>query len=509
MRFRRAEQGAAGNEPVPRSFDVVVVTDLRFPGGTSSSLADEIAAATEAGYRIGVVHLANPRLGESLPVHPALRAFLDKGRARLLLPGEPATARLGMVKHPMVFADWPGGRLPIEVDHVLVTVGQVPVDRHGVYYDPESVDRHVTEAFGHAPRWAPVSGTVRSTLSGVTLTDDDWVEVIDLDAWSPPPTTSGKPTDPVTAGGQADSRLVIGRHSRPDQRKWPASAEEIRAAYPVDGSVRVRILGGAEAAAELLGEMPEQWEVLPFGSVTAQEFLGSLDAFVYFHHPDLTEAFGRTILEAIAAGVPAVVPDHFEPLFGDACLYATPDTAIDTVRTLVADPQARQRHVDRARALAEQRFGHAAHVARLQALIGPPAGATDRLAQPPQLDLAPLGHRRSIATTMVVAIEAERRDVERLLRSLDTLRRRAVGFVPVVVIAVTLPALAAELGIETVVVTNPRNWSNTDEPWETYAQRRIGQLARRYDVDNVVPGDLSSATAWMALQLAAGRTGDE
>ncbi len=121
MRRRRAEPPAESVvvERSPASFDVVVVTDLRFPGGTSSSLVDEIIAATDAGYRIGLVHLANPRLGRSLPVHAGLRALIEQERARLLLPGEPAVARLGMVKHPMVFAGWPGGRFPIEVERVL------------------------------------------------------------------------------------------------------------------------------------------------------------------------------------------------------------------------------------------------------------------------------------------------------------------------------------------------------------------------------------------------------
>ena len=227
----------------------------------------------------------------------------------------------------------------------------------------------------------------------------------------------------------------------------------------------------------MLGEIPEQWEVLPFGSVTPQEFLAGLDAFVYFHHPDLTEAFGRTILEAIAAGVPAVVPAHFEPLFGDACLYATPDTAIDTVRTLVADPQERQRHVERARAIAQQRFGHDAHVARLAALVGPPAGEPGHPPVPPQLDLAPSGHRHAVATTLITALGAERKEIERLLHSLDRQRRHAPGFVPVVVITMTRPPLAEELGIETRVITNRANWADPSEPWEAYAQRRLRQLA--------------------------------
>jgi hypothetical protein len=500
MRFRRAEPRSepSEGERSPASFDVVVATDLRFPGGTSSSLVDEITAATNAGYRLGLVHLANTRLGRALPVHAGLRALIDSGRIQLLLPGEPATARLGLVKHPMVFAEWAGGRLPIVVEQVLITVGQVPADRNGTYYNPAAVDASVVEAFGAPPRWAPVSGAVRATLSGVELTDHDWVEVIDLAAWS----TEGTTTPHGEAGGDpADRRIVIGRHSRPDSRKWPASADEIRAAYPVDGSVRVRILGGADAAVELLGEEPENWEVLPFGSVTAQDFLAGLDAFVYFHHPDLTEAFGRTILEAIAAGVPAVVPGHFEPLFGEACLYATPDTAVDTVRALVADPDARERHVRRASEIARERFGHDAHVARLAALIGSPAARPTGPAAPPQLDLAPAGHRRAVATTLVAAFGTEGKELDALLRSLERQRRQAPGFVPVVVITVTRPPLTEALGIETRVITSRAGWTDASEAWETYAQRRLRQLASHYGADNIAVADPAHPDAWIALQM--------
>jgi len=449
-----------------------------------------------------VVHLANQRLSRSLPVHAGLRALLDEGRARLLLPGEPATARLGMVKHPMVFAGWPGGRFPFEVERVLITVGQVPADRHGAYYDPVAIDGAVTEAFGAQPRWAPVSGAVRATLTGVELADDDWVEVIDLDAWSPAPPTGATPSRLV--GESPDPRIVIGRHSRPDARKWPATADEIRAAYPVDGSVRVRILGGADAVVDVLGEVPEHWEVLPFGSITAQEFLAGLDAFVYFHHPDLTEAFGRTILEAIAAGVPAVVAAHFEPLFGEACLYATPDTAITTVSELVADPAAREQHVQRARDIAERRFGHDAHVARLAALVGPLVVNESGPAAPPQLDLAPAAHRHSVATTMIAGLGATHEEIEELLTTLEHQRRHAVGFVPIVVITIRRPSLADDLGIEMRVITSRDNWDESSEPWESYAQRRLLQLARQCGADNIFPLDPRHPDAWMVLQIAVG-----
>ena len=245
----------------------------------------------------------------------------------------------------------------------------------------------------------------------------------------------------------------------------------------------------------------QHWEVLPFGSISPQEFLAGLDAFVYFHHPDLTEAFGRTILEAIAAGVPAVVPTHFEPLFGEACLYATPDTAIATVSELVADPDARQQHVQRARDIAERRFGHDAHVSRLAALIGSPTNDPGGSSLPPQLELAPPGHGHSVATIMIAGLGIEREEIEGLLRSLDRQRRHVPGFVPILVVTITRPPLADELGIETRSITSRRKWGDPAESWEVYAQRRLRQLASHYRVDNITVADPGHPDAWIALQM--------
>ena len=143
---------------------------------------------------------------------------------------------------------------------------------------------------------------------------------------------------------------MIGRHSRPEPRKWPAPADKVRAAYSVDRSVRVRILGGTDAAVDVLRELPEQWEALPFGAVSPREFLDGLDAFVYFHHPDLIEAFGRTILEAIAAGWRP--PTSSRCSVRRACTQPPKHRRCHRAHALVADPEAYRRHVERAHDIA-------------------------------------------------------------------------------------------------------------------------------------------------------------
>jgi hypothetical protein len=355
-----------------------------------------------------------------------------------------------------------------------------------------------------------VSPVVRAVLSAISdeivITDEDWVEVIDPSEWRE---RDGRDNDEhhVTVGPM-DTRPIIGRHSRPDSKKWPADADEIRQAYPINGEVRVRVLGGAEAVVETLGAVPAAWEVLPYGSLPAAEFLAGLDAYVYFHHRDLTEAFGRSILEALAARVPVVVAPHFEPLFGEACLYASPSTASDTVRALLADPDELQRHLDRADEIVATRFSHAVHQTRLARMAGPPGelfGDSKRSDSPagraaPAFALIPAAQRRAHTTTLIACLGAPLERVESLLGQLDKHRRRAPGFIPILVVTLSVPPLARELGLETRVITSRRNFSSDTEDWDDYAVGRLRQLAMHYRVDNVAAAGFDDADAWIALQ---------
>ena len=121
-----------------------------------------------------------------------------------------------------------------------------------------------------------------------------------------------------------------------------------------------------------MGGYPRNWEVLPFNAMAPERFLGTVDFFVFFHHSRWVEAFGRTVIEAMAAGAVPILPAPFQPLFGDGAIYAEPREVRELVRWLHADQQAFVRQSRRGSALVEQRFGPAAHVERLRGLIGRP-----------------------------------------------------------------------------------------------------------------------------------------
>ena len=54
-------------------FDIVLLSDFRFSGGTASAMAEEIRAAHAAGYSIGLVALEAANLTTPLPLNPRLR----------------------------------------------------------------------------------------------------------------------------------------------------------------------------------------------------------------------------------------------------------------------------------------------------------------------------------------------------------------------------------------------------------------------------------------------------
>lgn len=112
--------------------------------------------------------------------------------------------------------------------------------------------------------------------------------------------------------------------------------------------------------------IPDNWVVHDFGAQHPRDFLAGIDVWIYFAHPDWVESFGRTIIEATAVGVPVILPEIYRPLFHDAALYATPQTAVEIARKLHADPAAYNAQAEKARRYVAEQFSYEMHLKRLQ-----------------------------------------------------------------------------------------------------------------------------------------------
>ena len=85
-----------------RHCDVLMVSDFRFPGGTSRSAAEEIAAQAQVGWATGLVHLNGPLVSRVTAVNPRIREQIRRRRARLLVGDRPIRTKVVVVRHPAV-----------------------------------------------------------------------------------------------------------------------------------------------------------------------------------------------------------------------------------------------------------------------------------------------------------------------------------------------------------------------------------------------------------------------
>jgi hypothetical protein len=141
----------------PRQVDILMLSDLRFPGGTSHSLAEEIAAQAQAGWSTGLVHMNGPLISWLRPVFTRIREQIRCGRARLLLSDRLIRAKVVVVRHPAVLQAAADQLPEIETEHVVIVANAPPLDIDGYrHYRPQVVDRIARERFGVAPVWAPI-----------------------------------------------------------------------------------------------------------------------------------------------------------------------------------------------------------------------------------------------------------------------------------------------------------------------------------------------------------------
>jgi glycosyltransferase involved in cell wall biosynthesis/UDP:flavonoid glycosyltransferase YjiC (YdhE family) len=322
----------------------------------------EMRAAISHGFSCGLMMVHGPILRHPSQIHPEIRSLLDAGLLERVDPSVPAHARLVLIHHPNILDHFFQPRPDVTTDKVIVILHHPIRDRTGhVQYVLEDVAAHGKAAFGRPVVLAPVSAVVRAGLppmppSGARLLETDWTNLIELADW---------PRRPERAPGAV---AVVGRHSRPDLRKWPDRFEDALAAYPDRPNVAVRIMGGGAFLDKIYPKLPPNWEILPFAHNGVAGFLATLDFYVYYHSDQWLEAFGRTILEAICTGLVVILPPEFEILFCESAIYGPPADVAATIDYYRAHPEAYAAQSSIARRYAEQHFGSDQLIARLSAL---------------------------------------------------------------------------------------------------------------------------------------------
>jgi hypothetical protein len=318
-----------------REYDLIIISDLSLKGGTRTCNTSYIDLATSEGQRVGLFHWPRADLRLLPDIDPDYRKRNQLDNVDILTWEEEARCRRVVVHHPPIMAHALDRFPRIEAREGVILVNQLPfqlLDRARRLYDVAQIDEEFGRLFGFLPVWAPISPLVRrhlgEFLDSSRMTDQDWSPPLTIGVTPPPhrPDTSRQP--------------VIGRHSRDHWTKWPETPQALRGAYLAGDQPRVRILGGARTPKQIFGEMPKNWDVHDFDSIDVADFIDSLDFFVHFTHSQYIEEFGRNVGEAIARGVPAILPPQFEETFGNAAVYCEAADVSAIVERLWRDPEA-------------------------------------------------------------------------------------------------------------------------------------------------------------------------
>jgi hypothetical protein len=349
--------------------DVVLVSNFSMPGGTTSSNVEEIRAFRAAGLTVGLLHHRVYDWPLDRPLSPKIAELVDGEQVVVLDAHDTVRCGLAIVRFPRIMMR-PMEDLPdLTAERTVLVVNQPPYEYYGpeqgrvLTWDVRTVHEHLTALFGDHT-WYAQGPVVRDAFAtdhqgefdDIDLADDYWYGVVDPEEWRRP------------GGPRREGPIRIGRHARDHVRKWPETVEDLLACYPEDDDFAIHVLGGSRAVRGLLGTLPRNWTVHQFGSIPPKEFLHGLDVLVFFIAESGQEAFGRTPLEAMAVGLPCILPPSFRPLYGDGALYCEPSEVAGVVRRLMDDPEAYRRQSELALARVRDDFSHAVLIDRVRRL---------------------------------------------------------------------------------------------------------------------------------------------
>lgn len=172
---------------------------------------------------------------------------------------------------------------------------------------------------------------------------------IDIDAFQP-------------VAPRASREFSVGRMSRDVPEKFHSGDPALYRRLAELG-FRIRVMGGTCLEAEV-GEHPNI-ELLPEGHEPAPEFLWTLDAMLYRTSDRWFEAFGRSIVEAMASGVVPVAYARggYADVIRhgvDGVLYKTEEEAVKWLVRLREEPDLRQSMAHAARMSMESLYGQEA-----------------------------------------------------------------------------------------------------------------------------------------------------
>lgn len=343
---------------------VALVLDPRFPGGTSSAVAEEIAAIRPMVRP--AIHAVSSRMFAGRSLSPALAAACDTAGLEPVWDAPVIAADTAILHNPAFLKlDASLGRRIIARELIVVTHENFLRPGGAEGFDVAGcLDRIDRGTLALRKTLAPVSAQNRATVTGWiarnglrpgwSVAAEDWFNICAFPL--APPTETPR-----------DRR---GRHSRPGFEKFPPR-QVLDLCFPAHAEANVIL--GAEVL--MAGDAaPPHWQLHPFRGLDLARYFEMIDFMVYFTAPTWQESFGRVLAEGIAAGKAVISDPATAAGFGGGVIAARPEEVDGIIAALVAAPERYGAHVRAAQATLS-RFSAEAFRTRFAAATGPGAGA--------------------------------------------------------------------------------------------------------------------------------------
>ncbi len=450
-------------------FDIVVLGDFRQPLCQRSTIVNQLQVGASEGYRIGLIQFKSIMIDRPEPLQDDLTALIEEGRIALLDPDFPISTKLVIATDPILFTHLPKRFLQLNACLRIIIIREGPVNADGeAVYDWSTISRHAAELLGGPIAFAPAHQIVRHQLIDLDprprLTDENWHDVLDVEFWQ------------QAREGFSSSRPVIGRIGEKVTSAWPTSSAVLLAAYPDDRQVAVRLLGGGSILKDVVRAYPHNWEVLSSEDTDNKHFLSDLDFYIHTQHPSRANLLEPSILQAMASGAVVILPPSFEPIFGDAAVYAELDQIEATIWQYYTD---RTAYLAQSRAgtnIVREIFSPIKLIDRLRALIGSPE-QDDHAGQQQELFLPKLPKRRR----RVLFVTINGVGMGHLTRMLAIARRCADPIEPVFLTMSQALKVVREQGFLAEYLPS-RTYLNCDlVRWNGYLRDEVIELISFYD----------------------------
>src|SRR5699024_788824 len=302
-------------------FDVIYVTDYFRQAKFVNTVLQEIKTLVSRGLRIGYMHLYSPQTNRAAGIPQELFDLQLAGKVTQVSHDDEAKAELHIVYDAAIGMFLDGFASTVKCQRAVVIDQKTAALSGSEERTPTLLSQSLQNLDTCFETYFEVVGStledqrrLSEQVPASRLLSDELTWYIHV------------PEEPEDIRPPS-AKPVVGFHSYGNQYRWPANESVFKKAY-VSAEYEARIFGHLTPARNKYSEaLLERVNLIHFSEMEEQDFLRTLDFWVYFPHHRLQDRVWAPVLKAMHAGKVVILPRRLERIYGDAAVYA--DTVDD------------------------------------------------------------------------------------------------------------------------------------------------------------------------------------